>query len=228
VRLVCCSDIHAEFGRFDPDLLPEGDVLLCAGDITEKGNKSLLECWKAQDWMTGVSARYEWVLWIPGNHDFGFDDEAFPRLNNVHCLLNRGAVQLPGLTFAGISLSPCYDMPALAKHWCHMTASPIQEAQIYEQLPPVDVLLSHCPPYGALDTAGTKFVPGYASKGQWQPRHIGSRALLKYIGEHRPQLVVCGHVHEDAGDVTVAGTRIINCARRIVVLDVEEHDAIAC
>jgi Icc-related predicted phosphoesterase len=71
---------------------------------------------------------------------------------------------------------------------------------ILKQLGPVDILITHQPPYG------TKC--DVASTGQ----HVGSRAIKEYVVREQPKLVLTGHIHESpAIDVLFAGkTTIIN------------------
>ena len=61
------------------------------------------------------------------------------------------------------------------------------------------VLASHTPPYNtACDLVG-----GGA--------HVGSRSLRKIIEEKKPDLVICGHIHEQSGiSGNIGKTRVIN------------------
>jgi Icc-related predicted phosphoesterase len=42
--------------------------------------------------------------------------------------------------------------------------------------------------------------------------HAGSTALLGLIKKCQPQVMLCGHVHEDSGASMIGHTRVINCA----------------
>ncbi len=63
---------------------------------------------------------------------------------------------------------------------------------------PCDVLVTHEPPSGILDT-----IPG--------GRHIGSAAVRELLDHLRPRLLLCGHVHESPGIEQAGGTLVINC-----------------
>jgi Icc-related predicted phosphoesterase len=61
---------------------------------------------------------------------------------------------------------------------------------------PVTVLLSHQPPFGVCDAA--------------RGRPVGSRAVRAAVEEHRPDLVICGHIHEAVGRGSIGPTTVIN------------------
>jgi hypothetical protein len=67
-----------------------------------------------------------------------------------------------------------------------------------ERLGNVDVLVSHSPPFGtSLDASG------YGG-------HLGSRAVMRYIKERHPKLVLCGHVHTARAVEVVEGCTCCN------------------
>jgi uncharacterized protein len=60
------------------------------------------------------------------------------------------------------------------------------------------LLVSHVPPYGtAIDCLRNG-------------RHVGSKAIRKFIEQHSPELCVSGHMHEAKGADTLGTTRILN------------------
>ena len=75
----------------------------------------------------------------------------------------------------------------------------------FQNVGKVDIMLSHQPPYGVLDTVKEKHVP----KG-WRGRHAGSVQLLDYIKKYQPKYVICGHIHEAKGVKRVGKTTAIN------------------
>jgi uncharacterized protein len=53
----------------------------------------------------------------------------------------------------------------------------------------------HSPPHGHVDG----------------DRHLGSEAILRAIEDKQPRLVVCGHIHESAGEESRVGpSRVLN------------------
>ncbi len=209
MRILALSDIHDRFALAAPDTLPDADLCLVAGDLTHYGKRSGHRALKlAQEWLQGLGRRYP-TFWIPGNHDLKIHCGTFAPLKNVTCLLDL-TVAWNGWTLHGVSLSPCYDRPRLAKDWDYMTADRARERRAYA-FEPVDIVLSHSPPYGLCDRAHSRSMP--------EPRAIGSTELRAYIERHTPKLVVCGHVHEAQGTGFLGPTRIVNAAQAIVTLE---------
>ena len=42
-------------------------------------------------------------------------------------------------------------------------------------------------------------------------KHVGSTAVRKFIEQHQPTVVVCGHIHEARGTDTLGTSTIVNC-----------------
>ena len=83
------------------------------------------------------------------------------------------------------------------------------------------ILVSHTPPYKLLDRS-QRFVQD----------HIGSPAVRRFIADHKPLLVFCGHVHSHGGcEARVGATTVINLAShdstnspgRVCVADISEE-----
>ncbi|MBW1647521.1 MAG: metallophosphoesterase family protein [Deltaproteobacteria bacterium] len=60
------------------------------------------------------------------------------------------------------------------------------------------VLVVHPPPRGVLDRVAGRF-------------HAGCRTVSRVIAACRPQLVLCGHIHEQPGVATLGDTVVVNC-----------------
>ena len=64
---------------------------------------------------------------------------------------------------------------------------------------PETILVVHPPPRGICDKVGNRF-------------SAGSFCLRRFIETHPPLMVVCGHIHEQAGYRYLKNTLIVNCA----------------
>lgn len=160
--------------------VPEAEFLLHAGDFTERGKES--EIIQAMNWF--ASLPHEHKVATPGNHDFLFEraEDLARQLTpaGIEMLIGQ-AKTIGGVKFYGAPYTPTFynwafncEAEQLERHWAHVPED-------------TDVLISHGPPFGHLDvTARDK-------------NHVGDRALMRAIERVKPRLVVCGHIHEGAG-----------------------------
>lgn len=220
LSILAMSDIHEQWSDFEPDLLlPKHgrvDILLIAGDSTNIGRRSIIGMMMFQEFLERWRKKCDRILFIPGNHDIGVEDDnlvedVIYKKNIASCYnIMDARTELPslGLNIIGMSMSPCYDYPHLERFWDNMTADEKVENAYYKLVPrPVrkeflTIFLSHTPPYGVLDS--TRY-------GQV----IGSKALGGLIEEVKPELIICGHVHEQRGQAEVieaTGTTVLNVA----------------
>lgn len=191
IRIVCISDTHNMQPR-----VPDGDILLHAGDLTDKGTFEELQA--QLHWLNSLPHTRKIV--IAGNHDRLLDPEYvanFP--DRIHegqgtsradldwgelIYLNDNGVKLdfPGdrtLSIHGSPLTEQYGTFAFQY-------PPIREVW-HKRIPDdTDVLLVHGPPRGYLDNDGK-----------------GCPQLLREIWRVRPRLVVFGHIHVGYGQRSV-------------------------
>lgn len=76
IKIVCISDTHNKHNEIN---LPEGDILLHAGDFTYQGSKEEIK--EFNNWLGKQKFKHKVV--IAGNHEFGLD------LNKVNSLISR-------------------------------------------------------------------------------------------------------------------------------------------
>jgi len=176
LRLVCLSDTHNLHERIE---VPEGDVLLHAGDATARGTPREVAAFGA--FLAGLPHRHKIV--IAGNHDFLFEREperARELLGEVTYLQDAGT-QVEGLHVWGSPWQPwfhdwAFNLPrgkALAEKWALVPDT-------------TDVLLTHGPPFGVLDET---------AHGQ----RVGCEELGRALKRVRPRLHLFGHIHESFG-----------------------------
>ncbi len=85
-----------------------------------------------------------------------------------------------------------------------------QAEQLLAGCPRGAVLVSHSPPKGAVDVS---------SSGA----SLGSVAVRRAIEDKQPALVVCGHIHQSAGQAAMIGeTPVVNAGPAGVVWELEE------
>ncbi|VVB72999.1 Metallophosphoesterase, calcineurin superfamily [uncultured archaeon] len=61
----------------------------------------------------------------------------------------------------------------------------------------VRVIVTHQPPRGAQDTL-------------YNGQSSGSVGLRRFVEEFQPDLLLCGHIHEDRGEARIGSTKIVN------------------
>jgi Icc-related predicted phosphoesterase len=216
------SDLHLNFEKFDVSriLAEEGldfiDTIIIAGDMTNFGFKERSEITALRRYLRETQEYCKRLLYIAGNHDIQLEDinlvDKYKLLENEHFFtknITSKVLNLDDILYVGMSMSPCYDIPKLATTWDNMTANESYENAYYEQFnykseAAKTVYISHCPPYSELSPM---------NRGAYAGVNIGSKALLSLIEARQPDVVICGHVHENAGkEIKIGKTTVYNVA----------------
>lgn len=188
MKIVCISDTHTLHEEVN---LPDGDILIHAGDFSNKGGKHDVEDFFG--WLMRIKPKYRHIIFIAGNHDKCFDGkygdmadwlaEGIAELeeNNIY-YLKDDLIELEGITFYGMPWTPWFfgDTWAFNKKEHEMQ-------EVIDMIEPCDVLITHGPPMYTGDLA--------ANNG----KHVGCPLLREKIDEIQPRLHVCGHIHEGSG-----------------------------
>lgn len=192
MRLVCISDTHLQH-RFS---VPEGDVLIHAGDGTSRGTWKEVATW--MNWLASLPHPHKIV--IAGNHDFFFEREpaSVPGLipPGITYLQDSGT-DIRGLRIWGSPWQPWF------MDWAFNLPRGERLAEKWRLIPSdTQVLVTHGPPNGILDKLDG---PGGA--------HVGCEALLERL-ETLPRLQchVFGHIHCGHGQQDWNGVRFVNAS----------------
>ena len=212
MRIVAISDTHTHHMGVD---VPNGDVLVHAGDFTYKGRRE--EIVEFLDWFLAFPHPHK-VL-IAGNHDITLDEnkrtdsntilsiddmehwiheDFYERIRSnegVHYLENSG-VCIGGINFWGSPITPTFGYG-----WA-FNSDP-DEIKKYWDLIPKDtqVLITHGPSFGNLDWA----LPNY--------QKVGCSKLHEKISDISPIVHIFGHIHEAYGAVKKDKTTYFNAAQ---------------
>ncbi|MCK7553250.1 metallophosphatase domain-containing protein [Marinobacter goseongensis] len=193
MRLVCLSDTHGLHRRIAE--VPEGDVLIHAGDCLGQGKLANVE--DLNDWLGTLPHRYKLV--IAGNHDRAFQDTpdaARACLTNAVYLEDNG-VEIEGIRFWGSPWTPTF------QDWHFMLdrGQPLRER--WQRIPEAtDVLITHGPPRRIGDEI--------AVRGKCQ--NVGCLDLLERVGQLNLTAHVFGHIHEGYGVYDRDGLRFVNAS----------------
>ena len=176
-------------------VVPECDMLLCAGDISYRGKEKNIR--KFLQWFQSTPAKYK--IFIAGNHDFLFEknpEQAQVILNDYPDIiyLENSSVTIEGLKIWGSPWTPEF------YNWA-FNAFPKKIRSIWSQIPDdTDILITHGPPRRILD------------KTYWREEHVGCPWLMKNVQRIKPKLHVFGHIHEGYGMVEKDGTIFVNAS----------------
>lgn len=196
MKLVLFSDTHGEHEQIK---LPDGDVLIFAGDLGGYGTKA--EVWRFAQWMG--KQKHAHKLAIGGNHDWALYKpsekyRARGMFESCHITyLEDSGITIEGINFYGMPWTPnFYD-------WAFMypRGSEMAKALINKIPDSTDVLITHGPPRGILD-------PAYSDPSG----HAGCDDLRDAVKRIKPKLHVFGHLHDGYGKYTDGTTDYINAA----------------
>jgi 3',5'-cyclic AMP phosphodiesterase CpdA len=170
--------------------VPEGDVLIHAGDLTRRGTRPELQAVAA--WLRSLPHRHKVV--IAGNHDFLFEKEpaAARELFRDVLYLEDTEVTVAGLRVWGSPWQPWFHGWAFNLY----RGAPIDEK--WKRIPEgLDVLVTHGPPAGYGDRC-------------FNGRQVGCEDLRRHLGRARPRFHLFGHIHEARGTWKLAETTLCN------------------
>ncbi|HEY4179483.1 MAG TPA: metallophosphatase domain-containing protein [Kofleriaceae bacterium] len=212
MRIVAIADTHTFTDDFR---VPDGDVLIHAGDMCRGGSLSELRTITA--WLAAQPHRHKIV--VAGNHDWCFVREPsaarsiLAALGNAH-YLEDSEVTLDGLRFYGSPWQPEFN------NWAFNLPRGEALAAKWRQIPlGLDVLITHGPPAGMGDRSS------YSGRA-------GCAELRVRVGEVAPRLHLFGHIHEDGGAWREGQTLYSNvttweCERGASVFDIDASNVVA-
>lgn len=193
MKIIAISDTH-EKEKFLH--LPEGDVLVHAGDLTNRGSLPTLE--KVAKWFENQNFKHK--IMIAGNHDFGFQnvnhDKAVKLFEDVGVTyLQDSSTTVDGIKFYGSPWQP----------WFHNWAFNLQRGKDiaiqWAKIPDdVNVLITHGPPHGILDLVEDNIY------NRGRDLHQGCEELSKRVTQLTQLKVhIFGHLHLNGGTTRVVG-----------------------
>lgn len=207
IRVVCLSDTHDGI----VDNVPEGDLLIHAGDLTNSGTATAIQ--KQIDWLASLG--HEHKVLIGGNHDCHLDEtwrcvshlcpalDMRSKLNQLTCATNRFRNNKANLDFKGIEL--------LDTGIAQDTAEPLvlefdggRRITIWgsSRLPRCGADRNNAfmydvgsDPWNYAIPRGTEILVTHTPPAYHLDLGLGCPSLLKDIWRIQPKLHVFGHVH---------------------------------
>ena len=192
MRIAYVVDVHDRFEAVAAAIaeLPQLDVLVVGGDITTFGSpddaERAIELWRP------LAPR---LLALAGNCDSPAIDA---RLVDLGVSIDACGVVLGDVGIAGVSAAPLSPLH---------TPHEVDDEEIGRRGGAALFAISgcrariFCPHAPAHGTACDRLRSG---------EHVGSRALRALVERERPDLVLCGHIHESRGRDELGATTVVN------------------
>lgn len=193
-RIVCISDTH---NCHEQIRVPDGDILIHAGDATMRG--TLAEVEEFLPWFSSLPHKYK--IFVAGNHDWLYElDNKIARILTANFnikYLQDSAVEIENLKFYGSPWQPRFF------DWAFNLNRGTELAEKWKMIPAdTDVLITHGPPHGILDEVPRRFFV----------ENTGCEELRKTVEIIKPKLHVFGHIHCGYGVTELFGTKFVNAA----------------
>ncbi len=189
MKLLLFSDLHCDkaAARHLVELSSQVDCLIGAGDFGT--------CRRRVGDTIGVLQEITLpAVLVPGNSESAEELRAACAAWPTAHVLHGSGVMIQGIDFFGIGGG----IPVTPFGEWSYDFTEEEARQLLSSCPSNAVLVSHSPPHGAVDMSS-------------QGVRLGSRAIYECTQQTNPRLVVCGHIHESAGQMEKVGdTPIVN------------------
>jgi predicted phosphodiesterase len=220
--------------------LPKGDVLIHAGDISNKGGE--IDVTNFIHWFQNIEG-FDTKIFISGNHDFCFEKVNEPHHKGdydwLHHLTSSENLSQSDVTYLQDDFimieSPEFSRPIKFygtpwQPWFYDWAFNLP--RLGEELKSkwafipedTDVLITHGPPNGYGDLVNNWRQPN---------TNVGCELLLNRIIDIKPVLNIFGHIHEGYGVYTNENTTFVNASictasyvpkNKPIVIELKEYD----
>ena len=189
LKCIAISDTHGMYRDLE---LPDGDVLIHAGDITRHGKLSELKDYN--EWLGEQPHQHKII--IAGNHDWCFERQ---KKDSLKILTNAVYLEDQSLTIAGYTFYGSPWQPTF-QNWAFNLQRGKEIQKKWDLISnDVDVLITHGPAFGLLDRI-------------YSGENAGCENLLSKIKEINPKVHICGHIHEGYGEAICQGIKFINAS----------------
>lgn len=195
IRVCVLADLHTALPN-----LQEHDLTIIAGDVLDGNLQQQYNFYinKFIPWVSRIPSKK--VILIAGNHCWLWQqareicEKNLPP--NVTYLQDSGTtIEMNGrkLEVWGTPWTPIF-------HDWAFNASPDEQEEYFSRIPEgLDILVSHGPPLGILDTNGVG-------------ENCGSAILRRHVERVVPKVCIFGHIHEARGYTEYNGTKFLNVA----------------
>lgn len=188
MNIVAISDTHA---RHNSVVVPYGDVVIHAGDITTLGSKNQVSNFLY--WFSRLPHKHK--IFVGGNHDWLLANNKY--ISSTLIPSNITYLHNSTITINGIKIYGSPNTPIMYGQSFELRDDQLQE--IWNTIPDdTDILVTHTPPNNILDKN---------PKGSH-----GCKLLAKRLENTKVKYHIFGRIHEGYGLTTVGGCTYINAS----------------
>ncbi|MCH2046564.1 MAG: metallophosphatase domain-containing protein [Saprospiraceae bacterium] len=192
MKIVAISDTH---GLHHQIKIPEGDLLIHTGDVSDRGEPAEIEDFL--EWFSSQPHQYK--VFIAGNHDFYFEKYS-PEVITAKIPNNITYLYESGCTIEGIKIWGSPFSPIPYRRWAFNRERGADIQPHWDKIPEnLDILLVHGPAYGILDKTT-------------RDQHVGCENLKETLKIKQPKLFIFGHIHEARGEAFFEDIHCINAS----------------
>lgn len=192
MKIIMISDTH---GRHNHLKIPEGDLLIHAGDVSSRGLESEIK--NFLEWFSKQPHKYK--VFIAGNHDFYFERQNTSTITKFIpegiIYLNDSGITIDGLNIWGSPIQPEF------MDWAFNRKRGSEIKEHWNLIPNnTDILITHGPPHRILDESIRR-------------EFTGCEELKKKVDVLKPKLHIFGHIHEAFGVKKIDKTTYVNASQ---------------
>ena len=192
MKILAITDIHGAYNVAEKILQHEtADVVILGGDLTNVGTVKEVE-----SAIMKFREHCEKLLCIVGNMDSVHHDDWY-KAEGIS--INGRGVIIDDVGFFGVSGGPVSRLKTPYEISEEEILARSEAGYMMVKSCHRKVFVPHAPPYGTkLDIIHS----GY---------HVGSTGVREFIEITKPDVVICGHIHEGRGRDAIEKTQIVNC-----------------
>ena len=202
MKITFISDTHNKHKQCHFDL-PGGDLLIHAGDISSMGYEH--EIREFCSWYDKI-VTYDHKVFIAGNHDWGFQDNAQKAMEIVNSYKTIEYLQDNWLCVGEeyedmVKIWGTPWQPEFCNWAFNLPRNGSELEHKWSQIPEnTDILITHGPAWGKLDTV------------EGRTDNLGCELLIQRIKQVKPKIHVCGHIHSGYGHYYDGHTHYFNAS----------------
>lgn len=218
-KIWCISDTHGKHGQLD---IPENiDLVIHSGDVGTVREPSMNANVVLDfiEWYKSLPIKHK--VFIGGNHDTSIEHRLVGKseIGEDITYLEHESIEIEGLKIFGSPFTPTFG------HGWSFNKARHKLDRYWSEIPrDTDILITHGPPKGILDTTENGILSGAVGNGNKLVCSCGDKSLLKHVREIQPLVHVFGHIHNEDSCLNAAIMQIQGCRTKFINASVLDLD----